>query len=74
MRKLLRPLADKFKIPLIIITDKDIELGQTKLNSQAANQQELDIFSKSSDAALILYTSGTTGKPKVKRIDLIFMN
>ena len=72
--KLLRPLAEKFKIPLIIITDKDIELGQTKLNSQAANQQELDIFSKSTDDALILYTSGTTGKPKVTPVDLIFLN
>jgi malonyl-CoA/methylmalonyl-CoA synthetase len=63
--KLLRPLADKFKIPLIIITHKDIELGKTKQNLQSSNQQQLDIFSKSSDDALILYTSGTTGKPKV---------
>jgi len=63
--KLLRPLADKFKIPLIIITNKDIELGKTKQNLQSSNQQQLDIFSKNSDDALILYTSGTTGKPKV---------
>jgi malonyl-CoA/methylmalonyl-CoA synthetase len=66
--KLLRPLADKFKIPLIIITNKDIELGKTKQSLQTSNQQQLDIFSKSSDDALILYTSGTTGKPKVNLI------
>ncbi|CAF1279085.1 unnamed protein product [Adineta steineri] len=62
--KLLRPLADKYRIPLVIITNKDIELGKTKQNLQSSNQEQLDIFSKNSDDALILYTSGTTGKPK----------
>ena len=67
--KLLRPLADKFKIPLIILTNKDIELGKTKQNIlSTTNRQQFDIFSKSSDDALILYTSGTTGKPKVNLI------
>jgi malonyl-CoA/methylmalonyl-CoA synthetase len=36
--KLLRPLADKFKIPLIIITNKDIESGKTKENLSSSNQ------------------------------------
>ncbi|CAF1978155.1 unnamed protein product [Rotaria magnacalcarata] len=62
--RLLRPLADKFKIPLIILQNKDIELGEKKPYFLLSNQQELDIFSKSTDDALILYTSGTTGKPK----------
>jgi malonyl-CoA/methylmalonyl-CoA synthetase len=62
--KILRPLVDKFKIPLIILTNKDVELGKTKQN----NPEQFDIFSKSSDDALILYTSGTTGKPKVNLI------
>ncbi|CAF3386864.1 unnamed protein product [Rotaria sp. Silwood1] len=62
--KLLRPLADKFKIPLIIITNKDIELSKTKQNIQVSNEKQFDIFSTNSDDALILYTSGTTGKPK----------
>jgi acyl-CoA synthetase (AMP-forming)/AMP-acid ligase II len=66
--KLLRPVVDKFKIPLIIITNKDIELGKTKKDILSSNQQQLDIFSKNSDDALILYTSGTTGKPKVNLI------
>jgi acyl-CoA synthetase (AMP-forming)/AMP-acid ligase II len=69
--KLLRPLADKFKIPLIILTNKDIELGKQKIKS--SNEQELDVFSKNSNDALILYTSGTTGKPKVK-ISFFFYN
>lgn len=67
--KILRPLAEQFKIPLIIITHKDIELGKTKQNFQ----QELDVFSKNSDDALILYTSGTTGKPKVKSIQVFVL-
>ncbi|CAF4232941.1 unnamed protein product, partial [Rotaria magnacalcarata] len=57
--RLLRPLADKFKIPLIILQNKDIELGEKKPYFLLSNQQELDIFSKSTDDALILYTSGT---------------
>ena len=63
--KLLRPLADKFKIPLIMITGKDLELGKANAPLKSSAAQQLDIFSKSSDDALILYTSGTTGKPKV---------
>lgn len=70
--QLLRPLADKFKLPLVVITKKDIELGQNKQKLQSSTQQQLDIFSKNSDDALILYTSGTTGKPKVKFPSLNF--
>ena len=72
--KLLRPLADKFKIPLISITDKDLQLGKTKNVLQSSNLQQYDIFSKSSDDALILYTSGTTGKPKVKKTSSVFLD
>ena len=64
--KLLRPLAGKYKIPLIRVTKDDIELGKTKQYLQSSDQQQWDVFSKSSTDALILYTSGTTGKPKVE--------
>ena len=69
--KMLRPLAEKFKLPLIIITNKDIESGKNKKQLQSVDQKQLDIFSKNSDDALILYTSGTTGKPKVECFHLI---
>ena len=65
--QLLRPLADKFKIPLIVIGGKDIDLGAKTETLKSLKQQELDLFSTRSDDALILYTSGTTGKPKVTR-------
>lgn len=70
--KLLRPLAEKYKIPLITITNKDIDISKEKQTSLLSNQQQLDIFSKSTDDALILYTSGTTGKPKVNSTILLF--
>lgn len=70
--KLLRPLAEKYKIPLITITNKDIDISKEKQTSLLSKQQQLDIFSKSTDDALILYTSGTTGKPKVNSAILLF--
>ena len=68
---LLRPIADKYKLPLIILKNKDIELNTTKEHFHLSNHEQLDIFSKNSDDALILYTSGTTGKPKVNLISFI---
>lgn len=71
---LLRPLADKFNIPLIIINQQDIDVGKNKDKLKSLKQDDIDIFSKSSEDALILYTSGTTGKPKVSLRVIIVVN
>ncbi|CAF0883453.1 unnamed protein product [Didymodactylos carnosus] len=54
----LKPLAEKFKIPLIVLNKDDLKMKNDKI------EKDLDIFSNSKEDALILYTSGTTGPPK----------
>jgi acyl-CoA synthetase (AMP-forming)/AMP-acid ligase II len=70
---ILRPLAEKFRIPLLHVDHQQIKAEQDKDTLKSRNLQEFDLFSTSSDDALILYTSGTTGKPKVDICTLQFI-